>query len=176
MPDKVLILGRGPSWTECPLDNELWGATTCLLEDGLKDLKFDKVFQQNGISLPTVATSVAIAHEKGIPIVSPHRYGDEWYPYKEIVKEFRTVYLKHSIPFMIAFAVYSGYKKIGLYGIDQGPAWNLVSCKPYITFWLGIAVGRGVGIDMGRHSLRWVYGTDGNNMPIPIEVNERFFE
>ena len=170
--DKVLLVGRGPSWTECPFDGEVWATATCFLVDELKDKKFTKAFEVNGIENSEIAISISAARERGIPVISPQPYADEKYPHRAITKEFHNVYLKHTIPYMMAYAIYKGYKTIGLYGIDQGPAWHLVSGKPYVTFWLGIAIGRGVAIEMGRSSLRWVYGTGENDVPRPFEVKE----
>ena len=158
MSDKtVTILGRGPSWEHCPFEGEIWAAGSCLVTPELCDKRFDRVFifdnvaSKVGIRIADnkVWEVLVIAKEKGIPITSTLPYGCGKYPLLDIFKEFGSTYLRNSISYMIALAIYEGYKTIHLYGVDQDEALDIQGMpyaygKAHVTFWLGIAHERGI--------------------------------
>jgi len=146
---EVIILGMGPSAASCPFDAEVWTTSRALPDikgECSKVFAFDKY---EGI----LREGLDIAKSKGIPIVSLRDYATEDFPYNEIVKEFKTVYFKNTVSYMLAYALYLGYEKIRLYGIDQGPEWMYLTNKPYVTFWLGVASGRGVEWEVTKTSI-----------------------
>jgi len=168
----ITLLGRGPSWIECPLKGEIWGTATCLITDGLKDINYSKVFAFDSPLIPSVRNSLDAALERNIPVVSNLNYATELFPTREVAREFRCVYLKSSMSFMIAMAIYSGYTKLRIDGIDQGPNWHYALSKPYVTFWLGVASGRDIDWEMGKGSLTWMYRLDKHNMAEPFEQTD----
>lgn len=145
---EVIILGKGPSGVECPFDAEVWTTVNLLPEI---DHKCSKVFAFDRYKL--VKKGLDVARSRGIPIVSTFWYATEKYPFDEIIEEFRTRYLKITISYMIAYAIYLGYEKIRLYGVDAGPEWRYLVDKPYVTFWLGVATGRGIEWAINQTSL-----------------------
>lgn len=87
-----------------------------------------------------------------IPVISVHSYADEHIPIQEIIEMFGSDYLKNTVSYMIAYALFKGYDKLRLYGIDQGPEWTYIATKPYVTHWLGIALGRGIKYELAPSS------------------------
>lgn len=168
---EVSIVGRGPSWKECPfVTEELWGASTCLLEPVLADKRYTKVFAFDND--PITMESIKVAKERNIAIVSKLDYATERYPVWEVVREFTSSYLKPTISYMLAYALYSKYTHLHIYGIDQGPQWYVQQGKPYVMFWLGVATGRGVKYRIGRGSLKWAYSSLIDDLPKVVLEDE----
>jgi len=151
---ELILLGRGPTSSECPYDAEVWCASTALL---MPEARFDcisKAFAFDGLDLEEVKRSVEIAKEHSIPVVSIESYATEPYPLNEIQAEFHSnVYLKTTASYMLAMAILQGYEKLRLFGIDQGPEWKYISTKYYVTFWLGVAVGRNIEYELSGRCL-----------------------
>lgn len=79
------------------------------------------------------------------------------YPLEEIKREFfrnvnRKQFFTSSIPYMIALAIYEGYDEISLYGINQALKTEYAKHLPCTDFWLGVAVGRGIKVEVQKHS------------------------
>lgn len=149
----VIILGRADSWVDCPFDTEVWAICSCLDDPEFREKRIDKVFIFDPPEEASVIRSVGIARSLGIPVVSNKKtIADERFPTQEIIYEFGIEYFRNSASFMIALAIYQGYEKIRLYGIDQFPQWDYLANKPYVTFWLGVAVGRGIKIEVAPTS------------------------
>jgi len=154
----LTIVGRGPSWKECQFNTEeLWGTATCLLVPGMADKKFTKLFYFDDEKWKDNGPAIAIARERSIPLVSLLGVCGERYPLRAVIRDCRSSYFLNSISYMLAYAIHLKYSKIFLYGIDQGPTWELQQAKPHISYWLGFALGRGIEVIMGRGSLRWAY-------------------
>ena len=88
----------------------------------------------------------------------------EEYPLEEIIKEFNIEYFTDSIAYMTAFAIYKGYKKIIFRGCDYSWGDEIHSGKrDCVEFWIGVARGRGIEIDVGKGSTltrRNLFGID----------------
>ena len=69
----------------------------------------------------------------------------------------RSSYFLNTMTRMIAYALYLDYRKISIYGIDQGPDWGVMQARNHMCHWVGIAIGRGVDVRLGRGSMAWVY-------------------
>ncbi len=147
----IIILGGGPSWKECPFDTEVWAVTSVLLIPEINCYeKIKKVFSFDDYS--EVKPEVDRAKTYSIPVVSTFPYADENYPTEEIRKEFGACLLRNSISYMLAYALYKGYEKLRLYGVDMGPEWKYLSNKPCVYYWLGVATGRGVKFEIAKSS------------------------
>lgn len=145
---EVIILGIGPSRTECPFDAEVWAVVRVLTLDGLKDRQYSKVFAFDSRTIPALKKPIDIALEKHIPLVSTKPYATEKLPIDDMIKKFGATFFKNTISYMIAYAIYLGYEKIRLYGVDQAPEWDYIANKPYVLYWMGVA--DGIGIAKGR--------------------------
>jgi len=150
---EVIILGIGPSRIECPFDAEVWASVRALTVEGLADREYSKVFAFDSRTLPALKKPISIAIERGIPLVSTKEYATERYPKEEIIKDLAVDFTKNTISYMIAYALYLGYKKIRLYGVDQAPEWDYICNRPFVMFWLGVAHGKGVKIELAKASL-----------------------
>lgn len=139
----VTILGTGDSWVSCPFVGEIWACATVLLIDGLKDNRYDKLFAFDPISNSGVSGSYGIALERHIPIVSTFSYATEKYPIADVLNDFHASYLANTISYMLALAIHQGRSPISLYGVEQEKGDYAVT-KPFTTFWLGVATGRGL--------------------------------
>ena len=164
--NSLTILGRGSSWKECPFDTqELWASASCLCTPGMSDKNYTRVFAFDDENVPILQDAMKIAKDRNIPLVSSLPYATQPYPLMDIVKHFKINFTKNTVSYMMALALYEGYKKFYMYGIDQGPGWLLQSGKPWVTFWLGVATGMGVDVRMGRGCLRWTYRTAPDGLP-----------
>lgn len=157
---EVTLLGMGPSRKECPYaTEELWGTCDCLLKKDVKEHNFTKVFAFDSSedwdsTLPRAFTE---AHKRNIPIVSIHPYATEPFLVHEVAVKLHSNYFMPTMSYMIAYALFLDYDGISIYGIDQGPQWYYQFGKCHITFWIGLALGRGARVQMGRNSVRWAY-------------------
>jgi len=74
-----------------------------------------------------------------------------------------TDYLTSSVAFYIAWAIHQGYKRIDLFGIDLIVGTEYEFQKACAEFWLGVAHGRGIHVNIPpqsallRHSHRYGY-------------------
>ncbi len=177
MKKEVTLLSLGPSRKECRFETEeLWGVSRCLIEPDLQDKKFTKVFSIDGewmtvndhppIHQMSIRKGVDRANELGIPIVGMRSFATEKYPTNAVVAKFKTAHFGPTVTYMIAYALLYGYEKLHIYGIDQGPELYYQTGKPIVTFWLGVAMGLGVEIVMGKGSLKWTYNPGIDGIPI----------
>jgi hypothetical protein len=79
------------------------------------------------------------------------------YPLEAIKKEFfrnvnREQFFTSSFPYMIALAIYEGFDEISLYGINQTLKTEYEKHLPCSDFWIGVAVGRGIKVEVQKHS------------------------
>lgn len=114
-----------------------------------------------------------------IPVLMQDHYEDVpasvKFPLDEIRKEFigAPEYFTSSVAYALAYAVYKGYKRIELYGVEMETNTEYAHQRPGVAYWCGIAIGRGIEIDF--HSKQFfhspLYGYDGD-ITIQIEVFE----
>ena len=78
-------------------------------------------------------------------------YDVELFPIDEIRREFGIVYFRLIESYMLAHAIYLGYEKIRIYGVDFNKD-DIAADKPRIAFWIGVAKGRGIKVEIGKKS------------------------
>lgn len=148
----LTILGRGDSWEACPFEGEIWACSTVLITEGMENRHYDKVFAvDKEDESESVRKAIKVARERKIPIVSPLGYGDEKYPLYEIYSTFKTNYLRNTASYMLALAIYQNRSPLEIFGIDQ--TGDYIRTKPFVTFWLGVATGRGIEYTIHSASL-----------------------
>ena len=142
---EVIILAKGMTNKFCPFDCEVWGVNN--VHEDFPDKRIDKLY-----SFDEVSKELTDSQKKRAPVVSWRKYADEKYPLKEIIKEFKTYYFPNSICYMIAHAIYLGYERIKLYGIDQplGSPW--FEDRLGEEYWLGRAQERGIELVIPEES------------------------
>ena len=77
------------------------------------------------------------------------------YPLEEIVAKTGLCYFNNTIPYAIAFAIFSEIEKLFLYGIDYSYKTNLhmaESGRACTEFWLSAAIARGMKVDVALSS------------------------
>jgi hypothetical protein len=84
------------------------------------------------------------------------------YPLDEITAMGRR-YITSSAAFTIAWAIYSGYKKIEIYGVEMETNTEYAFQRPGVTYWIGLAEGRGIKVDFhGKLLTCPLYGYEGD--------------
>ena len=77
------------------------------------------------------------------------------YPLEEVIKSTNLCYFNNTVPYAIAFAIYSGVTSICLYGIDYTYRNNLYmaeSGRACTEFWCAIAVSKGIKVEVAHSS------------------------
>ena len=154
--NEINILGHSDGWELAPQDN-CWG-----LNDFLTVRKVDLLFDMHNLprvlsgkdklerrTIDQVRAGLVLANQTSTPVYSL----DTWfeclkYPLEEIVKRFKSDYFSCSVAYAIAFALFKDYKKINLYGIALGIGTEYSFQKPSVEFWIGVAKGMGVEVNM----------------------------
>ncbi len=131
---EVLLLGSDDSAYDCPFHAELWTTTTMLPNI---DPDCTKVFDDG------CNEGLSIALEKGIPVISKDNLPCE---------EFGINYFRSPLSYLLAYAIHLGYEKIGIYGFDLKTEDEYEIGRPRITFWLGVAKGKGIVVEIAPNS------------------------
>lgn len=152
---EVHIVGRGIGWEGCPVEGEVWGVNDVIY---WRDVKL--LFNMHDMSKEFGNTYVQAAINKvnrlRIPVLSLRHYPEiptsMAYPIEEISKAFGTDYFTNGIDYEIAYALYLGFEKISLYGINMVQESEYAYEKPGLEYWTGFARGRGVEVKFhGEH-------------------------
>ena len=153
--DKVIMVGKGYGWWECPRDPqneyEVWGINDLIMRKTDIDLMFNVHLLEDYCKADMAG--VEFANALGIPIIMPKEYPDLpmsiRFPLEEIMKEFDTDYFMTGIAYMLAYAIYKGYKQIDCYGINmRGADEKYKNARACVEYWIGIAKGRGIKVNM----------------------------
>ena len=69
------------------------------------------------------------------------------YPLKDIYNKFKVPYFTSSLAYMMAHAIYLGYKEIHIYGCEFNSGWELIhNEKGCMEFWVGYARAKGIKV------------------------------
>jgi hypothetical protein len=72
-------------------------------------------------------------------------------------------YFTSSVAYALAFAIYKGYKKIELYGVEMETQTEYASQRPGVAFWVGYAAGAGIEFESHvRMFTEPLYGYEGD--------------
>lgn len=167
---EVGLVAKGDGWELAPPDMELWGVNDSIARDENIDLCFfmDRELLdkhdfttkkgredfQKAVGLPPDSvenirnTIQRVCNERNLPVyctkVFPDLPTSMEYPIDDIVSYFGTDYFGNSLDYMIALAIYQGYEAIHTYGLNMSQGSKYIYEKPSTTFWLGVALGRGI--------------------------------
>lgn len=154
---KVAIIGSGASCVKAPFDDpsfEIWGCNSlwphCKDSQGL--FRADRWFEMHPMSVQTPAEMDAI-RQCPIPIYTLTDESD-WcvnsaqYPLEAVFKAFPYHFFTCTFAYQIALALHEGFTSIHLYGVDfsNGSAREQLVEQACVSFWIGIAIGRGVDV------------------------------
>lgn len=96
------------------------------------------------------------------------------YTLEEIITKYNSRFFTNSISYMIAYAIYHGFKKIDLYGVDMDGNGEYSFERPSVTYWIGFA--RGLSIEVNIASFiddpLFLYGFE-NPAPILNRLKNR---
>ena len=161
--DRIVLLGNGPSKVECPDfgDTEIWTAVSVLGDKDFADRPYSMAFCfDNPKKKPDEAVGLAIAKEKGIPVMGLGSYCTDMYPIWDIIKAFNNNFFLNDLSYMIALAIYQGFERLFLYGVDQTGIDHIGGSykkgRAYVAFWLGVATGRGIQYRIASSSEPWM--------------------
>jgi hypothetical protein len=161
MNSYVAIVGAAKtSRDQTPFDDpnvDIWGLNECMAWDWMK--RADAVFQ---IHLPYLFERPDnyndpnhwqwLQQQHSFPIYMLEKYpkipASKKYPLQEVLQTVKPIrkYFTSTIPFMIALAILYGYKKIGLFGIEQMHGTEWAYQRDCTTYWIGKADGMGIEI------------------------------
>lgn len=149
---EVIILGSGPTRTECDYHCETWGVNfVYTFAEKLDKLFFtDEVGEVEKHQYQKLDRLVQLKPTLVFPVIYPKFKNIELlielYPITKIRKRFRnTKFFSDSIAYMLAYALYYSYKKIWMYGIDFYGL-EKVQEQGGVEFWMGVALGMDVEI------------------------------
>ncbi len=97
------------------------------------------------------------------------------FPLDEMLAEFKGAerYFTTTVGFAIAYAIYKGYKRIELYGVEMETNTEYAHQRPCVAYWCGVAYGRGIEVEF--HSKQFfvspLYAYDGD-ITVRLEVFE----
>lgn len=162
MKQNIIICGQGPGFEQCPKDTEkeVWGLNMGIMRNKRIDRLFmtDPIEERSAVKNGefTIEQVKAKITELNIPFVSAYEYKDiptyEPYPILDVVNKLGIPYFVNTICYMIAYAILKGVKSIDMYGINQSSQTEYYEHKACVEFWVGVAVG--MGIEVNIHGLQ----------------------
>lgn len=69
-------------------------------------------------------------------------------PIEEIIQEFKFKLFNSTLDYMIAYAIYKGYKNIDILGVDMSTISEYSKQKYSLLFWFGMAKSKGIKISI----------------------------
>ncbi|NMD04081.1 MAG: hypothetical protein GYA71_12470, partial [Bacteroidales bacterium] len=88
-------------------------------------------------------------------------------------------YFTNSISYMIAYAIYKGYEKIELYGVDMSARDEYINQRGSVMYWIGFARAKGIEVNLasGIDKPCFLYGYEpGINMRNKLKQLRDFAE
>jgi hypothetical protein len=156
LPSKLYLIGGGDGKKDAPFDGERWGVNaTCLgvpvnLSFHIHDLEHPELYRITGTTDKQADFEPFLSYVKmtNHPVLSMKEYPDfpsiKAYPYEEVCDFFNTNFFSNSICYMLAYALFRGYKDITLYGFNFALANEYKDELPGMHYWLGVANAMGL--------------------------------
>lgn len=95
-----------------------------------------------------VPASVAYPLEEITQTLLPYLWRND-----ELDFEAAKPYFTSTTAYMIALAIYKGFQEIRIYGVEMASDTEYVRQRDGVTFWLGVAIGRGINVVLQKRSL-----------------------
>ncbi len=162
MSDHVYLLGKGDGWDEIkdvPEGSTIYGVNDACLRTpavthtfhmhDLKDFSRNKVTESS--------TNLMQLHCEKHPEMELYsvRLLKEFpnlilYPLEDIVDYFKLpiAYFSSGPEYMIAWAIREGFKEMSLFGLNMTVDKEYIEQKPGMEFWIGIALGKGLKVNL----------------------------
>ena len=121
-----------------------------------------------------------LTNQKDFPIYMMDREEDIpvscKFPAKLLIEHFNRRYFTNSISWEIALAIYEGFKKIHIYGVDMAQDSEYAFERPSVEYWMGVAEGSGIKVVLPEKSdllkSAWLYPYE-DDSPIRTKINTR---
>ena len=141
-PSYIIILGKAMTGKECPFDSdEVWGVNNVADQPEYAGKKIHKLF-----AFDILEKGYTDGMKKNAPICSWQDYGDIKYPLEEVKERFKTEYFTNTVSYMLAYAIFIGVKKIGIYGVDVAFGAPYAQENRGCEYWIGRAVEAGIEV------------------------------
>ena len=89
-------------------------------------------------------------HELNVPVYmhekNPLIKQSTEFPFLECLNSFPYQYFTCTMAWQMALAILMGFKRIELHGMEVGDYWERRYQKPCLTFWMGLAIGKGIDV------------------------------
>ncbi len=172
----LIILAKGSTRTQCPFDGaEVWGVNDVGSFPEFKGKHIDRIFTFDPRSPEFIIEAKSVA-----PIWSWRDYADVQYPLDDVIKKLGTSYFTNTLSYMIALALYEGYERIRMYGVDAPYGGIYFMEKAGLEYWIGrcqqagIEVTTAEGSDLLRTHDGLLYGQRGESS-IQMYLSERMY-
>jgi len=167
------IVAKGTGWEDAPVNGEIWGVNdVCAMRDVSLCFYMDreafiktKKSSEEDIKELTRRYHVSYGafkimddcikeacNEKNTPLFCTKKFDDiptsKSYPIEEIKMYFGVDYFGNSLDYMMAYALYNGYRSIHTWGLNMNIGTKYIHEKPAMSFWLGYALGLGAEIHL----------------------------
>ena len=163
---KVALIGKGYGKEHAPLKGRgvvTWGVNDIV---GHRDVDvcffMDKHLMQDTQMDELVKKSVAVTNT---PVYCCEHYDDIPtsipYPRDEVFATFGTDYFADSFCYMIALALYQGFREFDIYGFNYSVGHKYVHEKPCCSMWLGMALGMGCTLNFNGKECELFKTVDG---------------
>ena len=146
---KITIIGKGNGWELAPLEGETLGITQLILRRLVS-----RVIDMNDYSLwgEVEEKEAEEAKKKAGDLNIPYIDRDN-YPLSKVIHKFETDYFSNTVDYAIALVIYEGYTEIDLYGVNMSAPGEYAYQKPGVDFWCGMAMGKGIKVNVfGKES------------------------
>lgn len=168
---KVAIVGCADSWSLAPFDDlsvEIWTFNQLMFE---RVPRFDRYFDvhipyKNYFKNFEKYEQFLKSNQDKVYIMDaePELPEANIFEWRKLLEKFSRQYFTSSMAWLIAAAIYEEYDEISLFGIDLLLKREYEEQKPCIEYWLGIAEGKGIKVNIQESSnlLRpaLLYGVD----------------
>ena len=159
----VHLVGKGPGFKDAPSPAEnydlpeheyqVWG-----VNDAPIWKHCDVLFNMHDLAHCTEQEKIVaiMCEQRHIPLYSIKKY--DWlansveFPIQDIIEEFGVMYFSDSLCYMIAMAIYSGATTIHTWGLNLHSVTRDFRERYCVEFWLGIAIGRGIELEIHEPS------------------------
>lgn len=185
--DNLQVVLMGTDWEQCPspkpTNTDRWGVNSHIYELKEVDLAFNMHMAEHYSDIHK--DNMNHTSKMGIPMMMPKVYGEfktsMAYPLDEIIKEFKSDYFTTVMPYMLAYAIHLGYKKIDCYGLSITGAWEKYkNGKACIEYWIGRAQGKGIEVNIyGKFTEclkafdNRLYGYEDRFQSLPESINDK---
>jgi len=154
----VALIGKGPGFEKAPLKGH--GVVTWGVNDACGHRECDVVFWMDRCwekdTQQDRVIRVSVNHTKTL-MYSTQAWDDiptsKPYPKEEMFRYYGVDFFNDSCCYMLALAVYEGFDEISLWGFNYAWGDMYQEERPGVEFWLGVALARGITVNIeGHHS------------------------